>query len=322
MTGHGEPEGQMRETDWRSREWLTSAEEVARLLPRLSHRTGRLMTLDILFPEFAVDVLRELSRHQLLVVAAAAGPGLFEALRTAVGYQTGLWTLTDYVGSDFPPAGPIPSIPDGYEEAVQQLALGGPGDRVAFGLFPSPCTKLARLLLAAERRYPADVVRPAAERAYDRNRPYYAHDAFACALVHPEVDAADLAERYGSFTRHQKGHRARHKIHQLLAWARRTGYLPDPSGCACGHHRVAAPATVPQALALAGHWTGIESTLDVVAIDDTRWLRVLRCPACGELWAEDSISSGHADLIYGYPIRTGDPVAWLRVNESLTLRRW
>jgi hypothetical protein len=69
------------------------------------------------------------------------------------------------------------------------------------------------------------------------------------------------------------------------------------------------------ALALAKHWTRIESTLDVVATDDTRRLRVLRCPACQGRWTEDSISSGHAELVYGYPVHTGDPVA--RV-----LRRW
>jgi hypothetical protein len=166
------------------------------------------------------------------------------------------------------------------------------------------------------------MVRHAAENAYDNRRPYYAHDAFACALVHPEVDATDLAERYASFNRRQKGHRARRKIHGLLAWARRNGYLPDPSGCACGHHRLAAPLTFPQALALAAHWTRVESTLDLVATDGTRWLRVLRCPVCQGLWAEDSISSGHADLFYGYPIQTTDPAAWLRTNESLELRRW
>jgi len=243
-----------------------------------------------------------------------SGPGLFDALRTAVGYHTSLWTLADYVRGGFPPVDPIPSIPSGYLEAVQELALGGPGDPVASGLFPSPATKLARLVLASEREYPADVVRRAAEHAYDSGRPYFAHDAFACALVHPEVDAGDLAERYGSL----KGR----KIHRLLAWARRTGYLPDPSGCACGHHRLAAPATVPQALVLAAHWTRIESTLDLVIADDGRWLRVLRCPACQGRWAEDSISSGQADLFYGYPLPTEDPVAWLRANGSLELRRW
>jgi hypothetical protein len=249
-------------------------------------------------------------------------PELFDALRTAVGYHPGLWTLADYFRGDFPPVNPIPGIPHGYSEAVRELALGGPGDPVAYGLFPSPSTKLARLLLARERGYPAGELRHVAEHAHDRGRPYYAHDAFACALVHPEVDATDLAERYGSFNRNQMGHRARHKIHEVLAWARRSGYLPDPSGCACGHRRLAAPATVPQALALAGHWADIESTLDLVAADDARWLRVLRCPACQGLWAQDAVSSGHADLCYGYPVRTTDPDAWLRTNDTLKLRRW
>ena len=214
-------------------------------------------------------------------------------------------------------------ITSGYSEAVRELALGDPGDPVTYGLFPSTATKLARLLLADQRGYPAAVVRLAAEHAYDRGRAnYYAHDAFACALVHPDVDATDLAERYGSFDPYRLGRRARRKIRELILWARRNGDLPDPAGCACGHRRLTAPATVPQALALAAHWAAVESTLEPVAGDDTRWLRVLRCPACQGFWAEDSTSSGHADLRYGYPLQTTDPVGWLRTNESLALRRW
>jgi hypothetical protein len=312
----------VRDPDWRTREWLATPEEAARCLPRLSHRTGRFLVLDILDPDIALPALRARPPPQLLVGGAAAGPGLFDALRTAVGYHPGLWTLADYFREDFPPAHPIPGIPHGYATAVADLALGAPGDPVAYGLFPSPSTKLARLLLARERGYPADLVRRTAEDAYAAGRPYYAHDAFACALAHPEVDATDLAQRYGSANRQTMGHRARHKIHQVLAWARRHGYLPDPSGCACGHHRLAAPATVPQALALAAHWSTVEPTLDRVATDDARWLRVLRCPACGEHWTEDAISSGQADLFYGYPIRTTDPAAWLGAHEPLRLRRW
>lgn len=95
----------------RMRKWLTTSGEAARVLPRLRSRTARSLVLDVLDPGVAYATLRKLSPHQLLVVAAAAGPGLFGAMRTAVGYDTGLWTLADYFREDFPPAIPIPGIP-------------------------------------------------------------------------------------------------------------------------------------------------------------------------------------------------------------------
>lgn len=86
--------------------------------------------------------------------------------------------------------------------------------------------------------------------------------------------------------------------------------------CACGHDERRAPEARDEALELAGH---AEALLEVVARDNDRWLGVLRCRQCGGYWAEDSISSGHADLFFVYPIETDDPERWLAAAESLNL---
>lgn len=73
--------------------------------------------------------------------------------------------------------------------------------------------------------------------------------------------------------------------------------------CACGHDERRVPETREEAVALAGH---AASLLDVVVRDNSRWLSVLRCRECGAYWAEDSISSGHADLFFVYPIDSAE----------------
>lgn len=53
------------------------------------------------------------------------------------------------------------------------------------------------------------------------------------------------------------------------------------------------------------------STTGTIMVADDKWMSVMRCNRCGALWAEDAISSGHATLLYIYPIATEDPIAWL-----------
>ncbi|GIH21825.1 hypothetical protein Aph01nite_01350 [Acrocarpospora phusangensis] len=71
--------------------------------------------------------------------------------------------------------------------------------------------------------------------------------------------------------------------------------------------------------ALSLHYDKIRQLLDIVVRDNSRWLGVARCTRCGRLWGEDSITSGHADFHYVYPITATDAEAWLAAAEPLSL---
>ena len=96
---------------------------------------------------------------------------------------------------------------------------------------------------------------------------------------------------------------------------------PEPvdraGACPCGHSTRAAPRNRAEALALVLHATEIEPLLVTVGEDPARWLDVLTCRSCGRHWARDSITSGHADLFFVYPIETADPRAWLAAAQPL-----
>jgi hypothetical protein len=81
--------------------------------------------------------------------------------------------------------------------------------------------------------------------------------------------------------------------------------------CSCEHETHRTPATQREALELATHRNAIAGQLETIAMADDKWMAVMRCVRCGALWAEDSMSSGHASLFYIYPIATDDAVAWL-----------
>jgi hypothetical protein len=87
--------------------------------------------------------------------------------------------------------------------------------------------------------------------------------------------------------------------------------------CACGHDDWRAPETQQEALALAAHQNAIRALLEEVKRDAARWLAVLRCRECGRYWAQDAISSGHADLLFVYPIETDEPERWLAAAQPL-----
>lgn len=303
---------------------LSTEAEVEEHLSRLRPRDGDVREYEVAEEALARPALRRMPARQLLVCAAAAGPVLRSAIRSSLGYDPSAWAVVEYVRGPFPPEEPIPAIGVRLLAAVRDIALGEPGEPVAHGLFPGRATKLARLALARWGEYPASVVRRAAENAYgpDRghlDRSYHAHDAFAGALVHPDVDATDLAERYSRHRRVERGRRSRRKTRHLLAWARRHGYLVDPSACPCGHDRLDVPRNQPAGVALARHWDTVRPLLETVEQDPGRWLGVFRCTRCGRFWAEDSISSGHAVLFFGYPIETDDPTGWLARAEPLDL---
>ena len=87
--------------------------------------------------------------------------------------------------------------------------------------------------------------------------------------------------------------------------------------CTCEHDRHRAPATQDEALALADLQNRIAKQLELLRADGSKWMSVLRCKACGAIWCEDTISSGHATLSFIYPITTNDPVAWLAAAKNL-----
>jgi len=87
--------------------------------------------------------------------------------------------------------------------------------------------------------------------------------------------------------------------------------------CPCDHADRRAPRTVSEAVALARHRDAVTQQLEPIERAPDKWMSVLRCRQCGQLWAEDSVSSGHADLLFVYPIETDDPHEWLARAASI-----
>jgi hypothetical protein len=295
-------------------ERVLGAGEVSRGLAELRPRDADFWTVDVAEPEAAWEAVRALPLDRLVLAGVAAGPGLLALVRTALGYDPGTQEFLTYLRGGFPPAGDVPPVPARLIDAVRGLALGAPGEPVAHGLFPGTVTKLSRLALARQRLYQPGTVLEAALRAY--TGPYDAHEALACALVHPDVDTDVLVWEH---TRRGRGWRSRRKTNRVLAWARRHGYLAEPLVCGCRHERLEAPGARWEAVRLAGNWTRILPLLDEVVSDPARWLAVYRCSLCERLWAQDTVSSGHADLTYGYPIATTDPAGWLAAAQPKIL---
>ncbi|NKX87021.1 hypothetical protein HGA10_06805 [Nocardia coubleae] len=171
-------------------------------------------------------VLCDVPDAQLLCMARLRRPDLLEAVHAAFDSTDGAWAVSTYLARDFPPPVDIPT-PDSPRmlAGLVTLAEGMPGDTVSHGLFPSPITKLARLCLASTGHYPPAHVLDAARSAYDRRRPYYAHDAVACALAHPEISAAERADLIRHLSGHDShgraahGRRARKKFWRIARWA-------------------------------------------------------------------------------------------------------
>jgi hypothetical protein len=293
-------------------EGVVGAGELAEVVRRLRPRDTDFYRLDV--AERDVDaawaVVRELPLDRLVLAGVRAGPALERLVRAALGYDPAAQAFLSYLQGAFLPPGDVPPVPLRLLATTRGLALGLPGDPVAHGLFPCGVTKLARLALARQRDYPAEAVRAAAVAAFDG--PYHRHDAFACAVVHPDVDTDALVWQH---SRRGRGHRSRRKTARILAWGRRHGYLPEPLICGCRHERLSEPDTWWEAVRLADNWTRILPILDRVADDPARRLAVHRCSRCERLWAQDTVTSGQADREYGYPIATTDPVGWLEVSR-------
>ncbi|MFF0547056.1 hypothetical protein ACFYTF_29880 [Nocardia thailandica] len=175
-------------------------------------------------------VLREVATARLLCAARVARPDLLAAIHAAFYHTDDAWAVLSYLSRGFPPPVDIPAPDDPRLRAgLVALAEGMPGDVVSHGLFPSPLAKLARLCLASAGHYPPGPVLDAARGAYDAGRPYYAHDAVACALVHPGIGVAERADLLRHLSARDagglapRGRRARRKFWRIVRWARVPG---------------------------------------------------------------------------------------------------
>lgn len=143
--------------------------------------------------------------------------------------------------ASFPPAGPLPASTEADIPYLLSVAKGKPGQVVWPGLFPRTPAKLARMLLAARGFFDADDLLRVASTQYGGDLPivsketrrYDAHDAFACAMIHPHTSAQDRAAlvqsvlAWSAQQRH-RGWRSRRKSWEVARWAVRIGAV-DPS---------------------------------------------------------------------------------------------
>ncbi|GAA3228381.1 hypothetical protein [Actinocorallia longicatena] len=194
------------------------------LLASRSEAESRLSALDPRLCDHAVFELAEphpltLTPTQHLLAQTAAAPVLLSVLESTAASD--VLRTAAYLRDAFPPTTPFPPLPPALLGPVHDLSQGLPGTPVAHGLFPSRVTKLARLLLSRHALHPAAAVLAAALSAYAPSRPYHAHDALACALVHPGIPPAAFLP--GLPTR--RGHRSRRKTTRLLTWAHAHGHL-------------------------------------------------------------------------------------------------
>jgi hypothetical protein len=126
-------------------------------------------------------------------------------------------------------------VADDELSALRQAAQGEPGQAVWPGLFPRSPAKLARLLLAARGELPAALLTQAAtqyggddKRGPREARRYDAHDALACALVHPAIAADSRAALVAAIlppVHARRGGRSRKKSWAIVRWAEASGYL-------------------------------------------------------------------------------------------------
>ncbi|MDA0166401.1 hypothetical protein OM076_39420 [Solirubrobacter ginsenosidimutans] len=87
--------------------------------------------------------------------------------------------------------------------------------------------------------------------------------------------------------------------------------------CPCGHDEHRVPTTRDEIVAAMGLRNRLGDLLETVADDSSKWMSVMRCRECGRYWADDSLDSGHATLMFVYPIETGDPQAWLAQAQNV-----
>jgi hypothetical protein len=211
--------------DWRTVIMLEQVPDPALTLARLRPRDTDFRRFESESHKLVHQLVAELSIEQCLVLSAAAGALLWQAIVERLGGERTAQEVCAVLRGAYLPTLALPLLNHTWIEYLRPLALGAPGDPVAHGLMPCRATKLARLMLAHAKTYDTAALWSAAEQAYARSRPYHAHDALACALVDQRLYAEPLLRRYLSHTARQRGWRSRRKTWAIARWAERQGYL-------------------------------------------------------------------------------------------------
>ncbi|MFE9500859.1 hypothetical protein [Streptomyces collinus] len=294
---------------------METEDEVQRTLSQARVRDSGFIRYEVNTERIAQRFTKRLSVGERLILGTCAGPLLWATILHSFGEDPAMRSIASYLRLDFPPENPIPVIPKSAVSAMEGVALGLPGDPVKHGKFPSQPTKLARLALAASQHYSASKLRYAAQHAYDPHRPYHAHEALACAFVHPEVDGYEVAAN-SDRTWKNRGSRSRRKSNQIILWARRNQYLRDETSCRCEHDCTKAPREIAEALELAATWDIRKSILRLIEHNEARWRALFQCVRCHKFWEEAEISSGQASLFFGYPVNVDGLQHWLEDSEG------
>jgi len=192
-------------------------------LPSLRPRDCDYIALDVTSSRGLFLYLAQISPVTCLLGAGVSGPELREALVARLGGDPVTLACCTFLAGSWLPEGPVPEVGEPLTGWLSEIALGLPGDPVAYGKTPSRVTKLARLVLARAGAYPRKRLLEAAQRAYEG--PYNAHDAVAALFVaYPDSALRVAGELVSS---RAKSSSIRKQTADVVRWAVRAGYAPD-----------------------------------------------------------------------------------------------
>jgi hypothetical protein len=174
-----------------------------------------------------IRLLQLVPARRRLTAASVGSPAVAEWIGRSFGDPAGYQDCVAWLKAPFPPPARPPKLGDSMARAIRDLAEGFPGQPVSHGLKPSRLTKLARLALSANDGYAKERVVGAARRAYRHGAPYHAHEAIACALLHPRVTRQEREELLRKLLKHrlEQGGRSREKLLRLVDWASNLGLV-------------------------------------------------------------------------------------------------
>ncbi len=198
-------------------------ESALRKLSTLRPRDCDYIALDITSSRALFTYLAHVSPVACLLGASVSGPELRLALVARLGGDPEVGACCNILAGGWLPEGAVPEVGEPVTGWLSEIALGAPGDPVAYGKTPPRVTKLARLLLARAGAYPRRRLLDAARHAYDG--PYNAHDAVAALFVTaPDVALRVAGELVAS---RAKSTSIRRHTADVVRWAIRAGYASE-----------------------------------------------------------------------------------------------